>query len=75
MFGMYVEKDKRSIAFEEDWSLLSTNNSRSNECKVHILFKSFKSRAKPNELPGIATTSEWSCYRKKKCNLMELLQR
>jgi hypothetical protein len=42
---------------------------------VHILFKSWKSRAEPNELPGIATATEWSYYREKKCNLMELLQR
>jgi len=27
------------------------------------------------ELPGIATATEWSCYREKKCNLMELVQR
>jgi hypothetical protein len=33
-----------------------------------------KSRAK-YELPGIATATEWSCYREKKCNLMELVQR
>jgi hypothetical protein len=42
---------------------------------VHILFKSWESRAEPNELTGIATATEWSCYRQKKCNLMELLQR